>query len=484
MLDFIKKRKKPIIIIAATLVIIIFVVSKINSNGDAETTSPIVGDLVRTVKISGKVTPKESADLSFETSGTVVSISKQVGQPVKRGDLLVRIDASDVSTNLLKAEAELNLAKANLTKLEGAGVYEAQIDNAKRAIIQTIIDLYTAADDAVYNKTDQLFLNPRSGRPEISYAFDGYEDLRDTINSSRVTLEEVLNEWKTLVTGISLSNYTDNHIMKSREYLSIVSTYITNVSRAVNLFEINDSLSQTTLDTYKSDALAAKNNLNSASQSLIAAEDKLRGLLLDVPVQVAQVEAAEATLLNYKSQFSKTYLTSPIDGIVSKQDAKVGQVVSSGTSITSVISRELEVEAYVPEVLISGVTLGNSASITLDAYSDKETFDAVVTSIDPAETIRDGVSTYKVKLTLNIPDDRIRSGMTANISIETFRKNGVVLIPERTVIREGDQTFVYILSGDTKEKTPVLVGEKDSAGNVELSTDLPTDSKLIINPTK
>jgi len=484
LLEFIKERKGFIILVATVLVVIVIVIAKINSNGEVETVSPVSGDLVRIVKISGKVTPQESADLSFETSGTVVSISKEVGQTVRRGDLLVRIDASNISADILKAEAELSLAQANLDKLEGAGVYEAQIENAKRGIAQTIVDSYTTADDAVYNKTDQLFRNPRSGKPEISYAFKGYEDLRDDINLGRVSMEEILNDWETLVTGLTLSTYTDNHLTKSREYLSLVSSYISNVARAVNLFEANDNMSQATLDGYKSDVLSARDNLNSASQNLITAEDKLKNLLLDVPVQVARVEAARATLLNSKSQLSKTYLTSPINGIVSRQDAKVGQVVSSAVSIVSVISRELEVEAYIPEVLISGVAVGNPATITLDAYSEKDTFEARVRSIDPAETIRDGVSTYKVKLAFSIPDNRIRSGMTANINIETFRKNGLVLIPERTVIREGDETFIYILSGDNKEKTPITIGEKDSTGNVELVTELPLDSKLIINPTQ
>ncbi len=482
MLEFIKERKAIIGIIALITITGVITIN-LKSKDTIETISPVTGDLIRTVKISGKVTPKQSVDLSFEIAGTITSIHKEVGQTVNRGNLLAKIDTGTISAEILKAEAELTLAQANLEKLGGAGVYEAQIENAKRTLIQTIIDAYTAADDAVHNKTDAIFIDPRVSRPEIVYAFVDHYSLRDSITKTRTTTDEVLDNWKFLVTGLAAFTYSETHLVKSKKYLSDISVYITNVAQATNLFKSSSALSQTDIDTYKGDALAARDNLNSSSQNLITAEDKLRGLLLEVPAQVARVESARASLLNYRSQLSKTSLVSPIDGIVSRQEVKVGQVVSVGSSVISIISARLEVEAYIPEVLISGVKVGNIASVTLDAYGDKEIFEAKVAQVDPAETIRDGVSTYKTKLTFIHSDDRIRSGMTANINIETFRKNAVRLIPERAVVRENDETFVYLLSENkNSEKTPVEIGEKDSMGNVELISELPEDSKLIINP--
>jgi len=256
------------------------------------------------------------------------------------------------------------------------------------------------------------------------------------------------------------------------------------VTQAVNLFESSTSLLQTTIDTYKSDALSARDDMNNATQNLIAAEDKLKNFLLEVPVQMARVESARATLLNYRSQLIKTSLISPINGIISRQDAKIGQVVSGATSLVSIISQGLEVEAYVPEILISGMGVGNPASVTLDAYGENAPFEARVVHIDPAETIRDGVSTYKVKLTFNNQDERIKPGMTANINIETFRKPGVKLLLERAVLRESDGTYFHLLSGDkNSEKVSVEIGERDSSGHVELLSELPEDSKIIINPT-
>lgn len=453
-------------------------------NGGVETISPQTGDIVRVVKIAGKVIPEESADLSFETGGIVSEVLRPVGSSVSRGEVLVRLDASTFASNLLKAEAELASARAELSKLEGGGVYEASIENAKRNLVQTIVEAYTSADDAIYNKTDQFFMNPRGGKPEIFYAFSGYNDLRDSINRERVLIGEMLDAWKTSVTNLKTESYSQAKLSEAKSNLTQISLFLSNVSRAVNIFEANDSVTQTSIDKYKSDTLLARESINRATQNLIDRENQLRNLLTDIPVQVARVESAEASVLAARSELSKTSLVSPIRGVVAKQDAKVGQVVSTGIELVSVIGRDYVVEAFVPEVSIGEIRIGNSVEITLDAYGTKEVFKARVSHIDPAETIRDGVSTYKVKLSFDSQDERIRSGMTANADIETFRKPEVTYIPERTVLKEGDSSFVYVLrEGKAEEKLPVTLGERDSKGNVEILSELPLDIKIILNPS-
>jgi len=466
------------------VVIIVAISIGLRGNGAIETTSVTEGDLVRTVNIAGKVVPKQSADLSFEISGIVSQVLVPVGERVFRGETLVRLNANSLSSDLSKAEAELASAQAELNKLDGGSGYETEINNAKRSIIQAIIDAYTASDDAIYNKSDQVFKNPRGGRPEIFYAFQGYGDLRESVNTTRVEVGEDLEEWKKIATTINLSNYTKEDLDKSKDYLSKISLFISDVSRAVNIFEANDSLPQTTIDKYKSDIITARNNLNTSSQNLISKEDSLRNLLADIPVQAARVEAAQATVQSFRNELSKTSLFAPIGGIVSRQDAKIGQVVSPGTVTTSVISSDYIIEAFIPEVSIGGVNLEDKAKVTLDAYGDTQVFNAYISHIDPAETIKDGVSTYRVELSFNSQDERIRSGMTANTIIETFRKEGVKTIPERAVIKENGESYVFLVNGnDDTVKTKVEVGERDSNGKVELLGDLPIGTLIVLNPS-
>ncbi len=472
-------------VLSASIVLVILVIGGFlifRPKGSVETTTPIHADLVRSIKIAGKVVPLESAELGFETAGTVASISKDVGDQVRRGETIARLDSGATLADLAKSKAELSLAEANLDKLEGAGAYEAQVDSAKRALIQSITAAYTSADDAIHNKTDPIFIDPRASRPELVYSFSDNFALRDSIVSTRPLMDEKLAKWDTLLSNLTPTAYSSNTLSQSKTYLSEVSNYINKVAQAVNLFEAGGSLSQSSIDTYKNDALAARDSTNSASQNLISAEEKFQSLLGDIPVQVARVESARASVLNNQSQLAKTALVSPINGVVSRADLKVGEVVSGSTKVVTVISPNLLIEAYVPEVLVSGVKIGNIASVTLDAFGEATSFEATVTHIDPAETVRDGVSTYRIKLSFANSQLGQKSGMTANLNIETYKKLDTLLIPERSVVREQDKTFIYTLSGTEMEKLEVEVGERDSSGKVELISPLAEGTLVIINP--
>jgi len=117
MISFIK-RGWGVILVLFVIIAVIATGILLQSNGKIETTSLRAGDLVRVVKISGKVKPEESVELGFEISGTVSNIVKDVGDGVIRGDMIAKLDTSTILSDILKAEAELSLAEANLDKLE------------------------------------------------------------------------------------------------------------------------------------------------------------------------------------------------------------------------------------------------------------------------------------------------------------------------------------------------------------------------------
>ena len=142
--------------------------------------------------------------------------------------------------------------------------------------------------------------------------------------------------------------------------------------------------------------------------------------------------------------------------------------------IVSIISEaQFEIEANIPEVDISKVTLGNMANVTLDAYGSDVVFASSVVSIDPAETLIDGVPVYKVALQFVEKDEKIKSGMTANIDIQTSTRQDVVAIPQRAVLRKNGTKFVRVIDSpyakieDIREVI-VEVGLVGIDGNIEI----------------
>jgi RND family efflux transporter MFP subunit len=162
------------------------------------------------------------------------------------------------------------------------------------------------------------------------------------------------------------------------------------------------------------------------------------------------------------------------------QDAKLGEIVAPNVSIVSIVSEnKLEIEANVPEADIVKVKIGNNAKMTLDAFGNNVIFEGVVVSIDPGETMLEGVATYKTTLQFLSEDERVKTGMTANIDILTQKKEGVLVIPQRVVTSRNGRDVVKVVQPDgTIAEKEVQTGLRGSDGNIEIVSGLQEGDKL------
>jgi HlyD family secretion protein len=174
-------------------------------------------------------------------------------------------------------------------------------------------------------------------------------------------------------------------------------------------------------------------------------------------------------------------LISPIDGVVTKQEAKVGEIMAANTIVVSLISEsQFKIESNVAEADIAKVKIGNLAIVTLDAYSNDVIFEAGVVAIDPAETMIEGVATYKTTLHFTHEDKRIKTGMTADIDIVTDQRENVIVVPIRAIITKNGDTIVQILKEKKPVETKVKTGLRGSDGNIEIIEGLSEGDKVVI----
>ena len=172
---------------------------------------------------------------------------------------------------------------------------------------------------------------------------------------------------------------------------------------------------------------------------------------------------------NIQAQLAKTVLYAPIDGVISVQDIKIGETVSPNVPVVSMISDGFEIDANVSERDVSKIHVDDEADVTTDTSRDAPVFKATVTSVDPAETVINGVSTYKVTLHFVQSDERIKSGMTANIDIITKKLTNVVAVPEDAIITKGDDTIVLVDTGKSSpEERIIKTGIVGSNGFVQI----------------
>lgn len=156
------------------------------------------------------------------------------------------------------------------------------------------------------------------------------------------------------------------------------------------------------------------------------------------------VRQAEATLKQAQEDLSRTTVVSPIDGKVVQLNAHEGEVVVTGTmnnpgSVIAVIAdlSEILVEAEVGETEVTAIRGGQPARITVDAVGDKQ-YKGHVAEIGSSAAVRQGAGSglryFKVKVAIDDPDDRLRPGMTAQVSIVTSTAPDSVVVPIQSVV--------------------------------------------------
>jgi len=128
----------------------------------------------------------------------------------------------------------------------------------------------------------------------------------------------------------------------------------------------------------------------------------------------------------------------------------------------------MQIEVDVPESDITKLAVGDQVAITLDAFSSDDKFLGTVTFIDPAATNIDGVVYYTTKVSFNEKDDRIKSGMTADLTISTDSKEGVLVVPSRAVIYREGKKYVQTYQNSILNEVEVTTGLRGDGGLTEI----------------
>jgi len=214
---------------------------------------------------------------------------------------------------------------------------------------------------------------------------------------------------------------------------------------------------------------------NAAKLGLDAAELNLRVLEHNLAAADAQIDQANETL-------SYTTIVSPLDGVITRINAKVGEMVvtgmmnNPGTKILEVgdLSQMLAV-AQVDEADVGKLEVGQKTRVFIDAYPSDEFKGTVYTVALSTDLSRQGTKYYKTEILLE-SDRRLHSGLTANVDIQTRKYTGVLSVPSQAVM--------------TREIENLPIEIRDNSPHVDKSKTFATvvfryiDGKAVITPVK
>ncbi|MFC1780977.1 efflux RND transporter periplasmic adaptor subunit [Planctomycetota bacterium] len=271
------------------------------------------------------------------------------------------------------------------------------------------------------------------------------------------------------------------------------------LERQRGLLESKD-ISQSTFDQtqLKLDELQAQ--YESSKLSIQASEG---GLI----VSGYNLDAAQARVTEAEEALSYTTITSPIDGIITRINAEVGVMVlgtlnNMGTDIMQVADlSQMLVVAQVDEADVAKLQIGQKAVVDIDAYPDRQ-FNGVVSSVALSySSSSSGTKYFQTEMLLDSVEDRLYSGLTAHVEIETSKYSEALTLPTQAIlgteidelpsdIRENSPevdkdkklvTVVYRYIDGKAVVTPVIIGQSDLTHTI-IESGITAEDKVVVGP--
>jgi len=201
---------------------------------------------------------------------------------------------------------------------------------------------------------------------------------------------------------------------------------------------------------------------------------------VDVASLIARIARDQADYEHTLDELNDSILKSPAGGIVTKVNLDVGENVSDVIEdAVTIMTDELRITTNISETDISKVKVGNLVDITFDAFPSDKLFTGKVVSIDPAETIVQGVVYYEAKVDFDPDGENIKSGMTANFEIMTASVDSAIAISPQALNYEDKEVFVFVIEEGEKIKRVLKTGlEGDEM--IEILDGLNEGEKVLI----
>jgi len=400
------------------------------------------GDVLQEISETGSVKATEDISLGFKTIGKVSRLYVSVGDNVKKGGILAELDSSQLLAQLQAAKADLSSANT------GAASAKDNLESAYNSALNTLNDAYTKIYNAYnavvdlkntyFGVADQEGIKVEDSKNDIK---QNMSDVKSYLDQAKTNpdIDSAISETLTALDNV----YNDLKIIRAQCDSGI---YYYNIA----------STSKTSIDTQKT-------NINTASTNVTTAQSNISSYKIALQkAEDSTIKQAQADVDALQSQLNDHYLISPINGTVTSISIKRGQVVSASQTAVSLLSSEpFQIKANIYEQDIVKVKIGNEVKIELVPFP-RQIFKGKVLSIDPAETIIDNVVYYQVTIDFPNQPEGIKSGMTADITIVTNKKENVLRVPKNAVQSIDGKDTVQVVKDGKIQNQQIITGLEGS----------------------
>lgn len=408
--------------------------------------------------------------------------SQIVNQAYESTVAILQSSASKLNDGLTQADNILGIdnTDANQTFKNLLAVQNPNLlDDAKRLY-------YESKNNNKSSGNSVLLLQPSSSHTLIDTGLDQTESALISMNkllakvsdilassiTDSVFTQTVLDAKKTLIIT------TRNTINTQYNTVTTQKQAIINAKNSYNTYLIAYNKALSNLDQEKKNAETSVAIKQAAYDQAVANyQSKIN------PPRDVDVASYRAALSQAVANRDKAIIKAPIDGMVTKINSKKGEFISSAQPMVQMLSTHYEIKVDVPETDIPKIKIGDVAIITLDAFGDDVKFSGKVLTMELASTEIQDVVYYRVTVTVDPSDKEIKSGMTANVSLATDKRNAVLAVPVRA-IKTNNGKKVQVLENGKPREVDVQLGMRADDGKVEILSGLSEGQEVVLGVKK
>lgn len=287
----------------------------------------------------------------------------------------------------------------------------------------------------------------------------------------------------TQVSGIVSKLYVDyNSVVKKGQVIAELDK--TNLMSQLNSAKTQLATAQSQLNYQTTNF----NRYKTLYQKGLVAADDFDSAKLSYTQAKEQVAAAKEEVQRAQTNLGYATITSPIDGIVLSKSVEEGQTVAASFSTPELFTiaqdlTNMQVVADVDEADIGDVKEGERVSFTVDAYPD-DTFEGTVKQVRQEVTTTNNVVTYEVVISAPNADLKLKPGLTANVTIYTAERKGVLSVQSKALRFTPQKETVGKMkivdqTGNAKNKVWTIEGNSIVAHNVNIGMTDGTNTQIL-----
>jgi len=397
------KHRKPLIILVAVALIAAIaggtLVAVRARTSVSYTTEPVAQqDLTQTVTASGTVNPQNTVTVGTQVSGTISQIFVDYNSRVRKGQVLAKIDPSQLQAQLGQAQAQLAQAQAQ------AGASQQNAGSAQYGV--TVAQENAAAQQA----------NAQAAQAGIAAADANVAKAQ----SAYALAEQTVQRDKALLANgyIAHSQYDSDESSAVDAQSALKSAQAAAVQ----------ARAQAAAGVSQAQAVSAQTQQNAAQ----AAGSQDTAQAAQAAVQIAQAQVQQDQL-----NVDRAVITSPVDGTVIARNVSVGQTVAASFQTPTLFSiaqdlNKMEVDISVGEPDIGNVRPGDAVTFSVLAYPN-QTFRGSVAQVRENPTTVNNVVTYTVITLVDNLKNELLPGMTANATIDVATAHNALVVPTQAL---------------------------------------------------